>query len=82
MIIPTVVQVLVRNGADPNLHSDIGGTPLVFAIYGGDVQVLHCLPTAGARPRETESAGCDPLQLAIQQHHPEMAALLHASMNH
>jgi uncharacterized protein len=43
------VNLLVQGGADVNAQDDIGMTPLLFAVIGGDPELIEILLGAGAR---------------------------------
>ena len=44
-----IIQVLLNHGADPNVDS-IDGTPLLAALYDGDMHLIRLLLEAGADP--------------------------------
>jgi ankyrin len=49
-----VVDALVKHGADVNLASTTGFTPLMFAAQQGDVDSAHILLDAKARPSDAQ----------------------------
>ena len=70
------VRVLVEAGADLEARSNIGMTPLMFAIRSGDIDTTMTLLDLGADPRATASDGTTTLVLAILNAHWELAAKL------
>jgi ankyrin repeat protein len=60
-----VVDELVKNGADVNLASKTGFTPLMFAAQQGDAASVHILIGAGAKVDEAQpKTGLTPLLIA------------------
>ena len=56
-----VVRTLIKNGANPNVHTKDGYTPLRDAAYRGHTEVVRFLLEAGARVEESDKRGATPL---------------------
>src|SRR5690606_6480313 len=53
----SLVQRLLREGADPSARTTYGATPLSLAAANGDAAVIRALLRAGADPNEANSDG-------------------------
>ncbi len=62
-----LIQLLLANGADPNLAGPQGNTPLHFAASNGDVEGVRLLLESGASPNLLNAPGKTPLAVAIEQ---------------
>ena len=60
----SVVEVLLRHGADPNLTDRLGNTALHLAACTSHVPVVTLLLRAGTPLTTTDNNGRTPLQLA------------------
>lgn len=60
-----VVNMLLANGADPNVVDDNGNTPLHFAALIGDAVITDALLNRGADPNRSNNNGCFPLHYAV-----------------
>ena len=60
----SVVEVLLRHGADPNLTDRLGNTALHLAACTSHVPVVTLLLRAGTALTTTDNNGRTPLQLA------------------
>ena len=69
----TIIELLVNNGADINLHDTYDFTPLLIAAMAGQYENLKTLLELGANPNETDSSGVTPL---IATNDPRMQRLL------
>jgi ankyrin repeat protein len=72
-----LVRMLLDAGADPNARSATDGTPLHTAAFIGDIPVVQMLLAAGGDPYTPDNKGHTPLDVAREQRHSEVAALLH-----
>ncbi|KAL4939609.1 ankyrin repeat-containing domain protein [Aspergillus oleicola] len=71
-----LARILLKYGADPNLDSSPGLTPLVVAIISGNVQMAKYLLEKGADPNQFVSSELSPLILAILFEDEETAMTL------
>lgn len=71
-----VLELLLKNKADPNIISGYGDTPLTYAIRGDYLEAVKTLLTYGADPQKPDSTGNTPLQIAQQNYKKDMEALL------
>ncbi len=55
-----VVELLLRNGADPNAQEEGGTTPLHYAVFGNNVGIVRLLMKWGADPNHAVAL---PLQM-------------------
>lgn len=72
-----IVSLLLQHGADPNIVTRNGETPLLIASYQGNPGVVHLLLSAGARVDARESRyGFTALTTAAKEGHVEVVRLL------
>jgi ankyrin repeat protein len=62
-----LIQLLLANGAEPNLAGPQGNTPLHIAASNGDVASVKLLLESGASSNLTNADGKIPLEIAIEQ---------------
>lgn len=70
------VRTLLRNDTDVNAPERDGTTPLQWAVYGENPQILDYLLDAGANVETANREGVTPLALAAQTGNHELAAML------
>ena len=56
-----MVQLLLDNGADPNIRDHEGENALIIAVYEGDTEMVQLLLNKGADPNIRDNDGCTPL---------------------
>lgn len=61
-----IVKILLENGADASLASNISVTPLHGAVQGGNIQIIQMLLNAGADINAADEAGRNVLMYGIQ----------------
>ena len=71
-----VVNLFLRCGADPDLKSSEGDTPLYLAIKNEQRATAECLLAAGADPNARNSGRNTPLHLVATIPNPDLARLL------
>lgn len=71
-----MMQLLMENGADPNLQTAEGITALIHAASSGEANVVKSLLDAGANPNLQTEAGGFALYNAVVLKDTEMAAML------
>jgi ankyrin repeat protein len=71
-----IVDMLLKNGADPNVREQGGYTPLHAAAQNGDLAVIRTLIYGGADLEVKSRDGKTPLDLALEGDHLEAAKLL------
>lgn len=71
-----MVDLLLSEGADPNLGDANGVRPLRFAVFEGDVELAKALIDQGANPNMPDGSGTPPLQWAVVFRQAEMIDLL------
>src|SRR5690606_34917029 len=72
----SLVQRLLRDGADPSTRTAYGATPLSLAAANGDAAVIRALLRAGADPNEANSDGETALMLVARTGNVEAARAL------
>ena len=60
-------ELLLNNGADPNIQSSIGETPLYQAVEMEKVSHVNLLLQKGANPNISQIDGLSPLHLAVNR---------------
>lgn len=71
-----IVDMLLKNSADPNVREQGGYTPLHAAAQNGDLAVIRTLIYGGADLEIKSHDGKTPLDLALEAGHMEAAKLL------
>jgi ankyrin repeat protein len=71
-----IVDMLLKNGADPNVREQGGYMPLHAAAQNGDLAVIRTLIYGGADMLARGDNGKTPLDLALEAGHMEAAKLL------
>ncbi|MDA8017993.1 MAG: ankyrin repeat domain-containing protein [Thermoanaerobaculia bacterium] len=74
-------MLLIEHGADVNIKNSDGETPLLWAAYNGDVELVELLLSKNARLQRA-GHGFDrksPLHMACEYQHPEVVRLLLAA---
>lgn len=71
-----IVDMLLKNGADPNVREQGDYTPLHAAAQNGDVATIRILIYGGADLAARSNNGKTPLDLALEAGHGEAAKLL------
>ncbi len=75
-----IVQMLLKNGANPNVRETGGFTPLHAASENGDVEMIHALILAGADLHAKSADGRLPLDLAQANSHTDAVKILKAEI--
>ena len=71
-----IVELLLKQGADPNIREQGGYTPLHAAAQNGDAAIIRTLLYGGADLALKGEDGKLPLDLALEAGHTEAARLL------
>jgi len=71
-----VVEVLLKNGANPNIKDKNGYTPLHRAVIKSSAVLTKLLLKYGADPNVKDIYGYTPLQRAVIQQSPELVKIL------
>jgi ankyrin repeat protein len=71
-----IVNMLLKHGAEPNVHEQSGYTPLHAAAQNGDIEMIRTLLYGGAGLDLKSNDGKIPLDLALDAGHIEAARLL------
>ena len=66
----TLVDMLLKAGANPEATNQKGSTLLQQAAYDGDIYIAECLLSKGASSNETGKAGMPPLVAALSSDSP------------
>jgi len=95
---PTMIQMLLEHGADPNYRNSTGydedcdattqgkctfqgQTALTRATEDGEYTVVRVMLEHGADPKVPRADGLLPVDIARQNHHPEIAQLLEKAVS-
>ena len=65
----STVDLLLKNGADPNAVDNDGTTALFFAAQEGFAKIVGTLLDKGANPNICDNHGAGPLLVAVQEGH-------------
>lgn len=77
-----LVRMMLKRGADPNLQSPNGNTPLVAACAEGSTGAALLLLKSGANAQQADKFGMTPLHAVADGGHPAIvAALLKAGVD-
>jgi len=71
-----MVELLIAKGANVNVTSDSGSTPLIVTTVGGYMDVIEILINQGANINAKDDLGRSPLHIAIEYEYDEIADLL------
>jgi ankyrin repeat protein len=72
----SIIEQLIKQGADINAQNDKGETPLLTASRWGQTGIVKILLKLGANPNIAEESGLVPLQSAVMAGHIEIAKML------
>ena len=76
---PEIAKLLIRAGADPDVHNRYGRTPLFWAVENQQAELVYLLIQAGANVNAADRFGATPLRFAAAAGSLEIAqALLQA----
>jgi ankyrin repeat protein len=70
------VKLLLEHGADPNTQDEYGDTPLHWAAFGDNVEVVKLLLEYGADPTVKDKDGRTPLDLARVKGRREVVSVI------
>jgi ankyrin repeat protein len=72
-----VINILIKNGADVNKwNRSHTSTPLILAVFNGNIEAAKILLEAGADPNAQSGQGDTPLRYSVQENNYEMVTLL------
>lgn len=74
-----LAELLLTAGADPNIPTERGNTPLHIAAYRGHMEMVKFLLSKGAEPSRRNKQGKTPEELARRYRHGDIADLLRAA---
>lgn len=80
----SIVQTLLKAGADPGLRDKMGHAAIHHAVFQGNEDVIHYFKEAGANLDICTDSGCPPLQLHYAVKHnscPELRLLAKSGAN-
>ena len=72
----SVVEILLKRGADVNAKDNDGDTPLLMASEIGPEDVVRLLIEKGADVNAANNLGSTPLTMACEKGHEDVAHLL------
>ena len=72
----SAVRLLLENGADPNLTSAFGSSPLHRAAWSCSLEITSLLLEAGADPNKKTGVGTTPLLMAVLHSPPQQPQIL------
>lgn len=75
------MSLLLAGGAQVDLATREGVTPLCSAAQGGNVSCVRLLLQAGANPKHTPANGFTPLDVATHLRRHDVAVLLQARID-
>lgn len=73
-----IISFLIKSGAGTNMKNPTGLTPLFYAVWVGDMQIVKMLLTHGANPNANIQSfnGFTVMTIAVMKKNKEMIALL------
>ena len=71
-----MIEILVENGAEINLPSSNGNTPLMWAARNNDVQILRYLLSKNAKINKENEEGLNAMDLAVYNLAYDAASIL------
>jgi len=74
--VDAVIALLLNSGANPNLPTGTGRTPLVIALRSGQAEAVKLLLEAGADPNQADGDGRTPAEAAMEGRYPDLGRLL------
>ncbi|CRG82668.1 Pc16g04540 [Talaromyces islandicus] len=72
----SIIDVLLKNGADPNLVDNRRRTALHYAVEGGYMESIKVLLRWGADPSAIDLSGLNSLQMAVSKGYHDVVCLL------
>ena len=73
-----MARSLLERGAKVDHRNERGSTPLMQAVYSGNIEVARMLLNAGADPTIKNQYGYTALDYALEGNHREIARMLRA----